>query len=122
MTSCQRWSTKIFRYAFIGCIPPQDHLKGENRYVGSPVKCKECPGLISGRTPYVDNMTPTKVLYVSLVRRPYVHARLKSLDVEAARIQGVVSILTGKDLKGDSTPLPYHITLPFPREASESTV
>jgi len=93
------------------------HLRARGGYVGASVRRKEDPGLVSGRIPYVDDITLPKMLYLALVRSPYAHAQLKSIDVEPAKMEGVVMILTGNDLKLETSPLPYPITLPFLREA-----
>lgn len=45
-------------------------MKEESWYVGAPVKRKEEPGLIGGPSPYVDGITPAKVLYMSLAPSP----------------------------------------------------
>ncbi len=42
------------------------------------------------------------MLHVTLMRSPFAHAKITSIDVSAAREQpGVVAVFTGDDLAGD---------------------
>ncbi|MFN8225072.1 MAG: xanthine dehydrogenase family protein molybdopterin-binding subunit [Gaiellales bacterium] len=72
------------------------------RYIGAPVKRKEDRSLLTGRGTFVDNMSPVGTLAMVLVRSPHAHARVTSLDLEAARrAEGVVAVLTASDLADD---------------------
>ena len=45
--------------------------------------------------------------YVTVVRSPYGHARIKAIDTAKAQgVPGVLSVFTGKDLEGQVNPLP----------------
>jgi aerobic carbon-monoxide dehydrogenase large subunit len=71
-------------------------------YVGAPVKRREDESLLTGRATYVDNMAPTGTVSMVVVRSPYAHARVTSIDLEAARgADGVVAAFAAADLKGD---------------------
>ncbi|HKU96600.1 MAG TPA: xanthine dehydrogenase family protein molybdopterin-binding subunit [Vineibacter sp.] len=53
---------------------------------------------ITGRTVYVDDMQRSGMLHAAVLRSPYAHARLVSVDVTAARaLPGVHGVLTGAD-------------------------
>ncbi len=69
-----------------------------NAILGAPVKRKEDPRLISGKGQYVDDLRLLDMLYVTFVRSPHGHARIKRVNVEKARAaSGVIGVYTGKD-------------------------
>ncbi len=69
------------------------------QYVGSRVKRKEDAALLRGRGTYVDNITLPGMIWMAVVRSPYAHARVKGVDLSAARAaEGVVAAFTGADL------------------------
>ena len=71
-------------------------------YIGSPVKRREDRALLTGRGTYVDNMAPVGTVSMVVVRSPYAHARVKSIDLAAARgAEGVVAAFSAADLSGD---------------------
>ncbi|PJJ56999.1 carbon-monoxide dehydrogenase large subunit [Mumia flava] len=75
--------------------------------IGSPRKRKEDQRLITGRTRYTDNMTLPGMLYLAMVRSPFAHARITSLDVDAAKqSSGVVTVITGADAAENCGTLP----------------
>ncbi len=83
------------------------------RFVGSEVKRLEDPRLIQGQAHYVDDVTLPGLLHAFLVRSPWAHARIASVDVSAAaKAQGVITVLTGKDLEGKVNPKPLAISPP----------
>ncbi len=70
-----------------------------SRYVGAEVRRKEDPRLITGSSMYVDDLRLPGMTYVSLVRSPYPHANIRSIDTAAAKaMPGVVLVLTGDEL------------------------
>ncbi|PYV28792.1 MAG: carbon monoxide dehydrogenase [Acidobacteria bacterium] len=69
--------------------------------LGERIKRKEDPRLIQGRGHYVDDVKLDGALHMAFARSVYAHARVKSVDVAAARaLPGVVAVYTGSDLKG----------------------
>src|SRR6266852_6319549 len=69
--------------------------------VGTPIKRREDPRLITGQATYVDDITLLGMLHMAVLRSPYGHARIKSINTEAARKHpGVVAVYTAEDLKG----------------------
>lgn len=69
------------------------------KYVGQPIKRVEDPRLITGQSRYVDDIRLPGILYMAFARSIHAHARIKALDVEAARsAPGVVLVLTGTDI------------------------
>ncbi|WP_349259091.1 xanthine dehydrogenase family protein molybdopterin-binding subunit [Gaiella sp.] len=71
-------------------------------YVGAPVKRREDEPLLTGRGTFVDNMTPVGTAFMVVVRSPYAHARVKGIDLEAARAaDGVVAAFSASHLQED---------------------
>src|SRR5438874_3578878 len=67
--------------------------------LGHAVRRREDPRLVTGTGHYVDDMQPEGCLHIAFVRSTLAHARIRSLDVEAAAsAPGVVAVLTGADL------------------------
>src|SRR5262245_217166 len=67
--------------------------------VGVAMKRKEDPRFIQGKGHYVDDLTFPAMLYMALVRSPYPHAEIKSIDIgDAMKVPGVTAVITGKDL------------------------
>ena len=76
-------------------------LKG----LGSSRKRVEDARFTQGKGNYVDDIKLPGMLHGDFVRSPYAHARVKSIDVQAAmELDGVVAVLTAKDLE----PLSLH--------------
>ncbi len=71
-------------------------------YVGSPIKRREDDALLRGSGTFVDNLTLPGTLAMVVVRSPYPHARITSVNVDAARaLDGVVAVFSGADLAED---------------------
>ena len=56
-------------------------------FIGTSVKRKEDASLLRGRGTYVDNMILPGMVFMAVVRSPYAHARIKSVNLEAARVR-----------------------------------
>ncbi len=81
--------------------------------LGTPVKRREDPRLITGQATYVDDMKMLGMLHMSVLRSPYGHARINSINTEAARNHpGVVAVYTAEDLKGKVGNIPVAVALP----------
>ena len=53
--------------------------------VGSRIKRREDPRLITGRGTYVDDIQLTRMTYAAILRSPYAHARIRSVNVDKAK-------------------------------------
>jgi len=74
---------------------------GISAMLGSPIKRREDPRLITGQAIYVDDIKIPGMLHMSVLRSPYGHARINSINTDAARKHpGVVAVYTAQDLKG----------------------
>jgi carbon-monoxide dehydrogenase large subunit len=80
----------------------------ETSFIGKPVRRREDRALLTGRGTYVDNMNMAGAVAMTVVRSPYPHARILSIDAAAARAaDGVVAVFTGAELKDDwAAPMP----------------
>ncbi|MBW2402944.1 MAG: carbon-monoxide dehydrogenase large subunit [Deltaproteobacteria bacterium] len=68
--------------------------------MGHPRKRKEDPRFLQGKGNYIDDVKLPGMLYMDIVRSPYAHAKIKSIDASAALdMDGVVAVITGEDLK-----------------------
>jgi aerobic carbon-monoxide dehydrogenase large subunit len=67
--------------------------------VGKSRVRKEDQRLITGRTRWTDNLQLTGMLHLAMVRSPFPHARISSIDTAAAKASpNVVTVLTGADV------------------------
>jgi carbon-monoxide dehydrogenase large subunit len=67
--------------------------------LGHSVKRKEDQRLIQGRGTFVDDVHLPGMVYGQVVRSPYAHARLKSVNIaNAMKLPGVLAVITGDDL------------------------
>ena len=77
------------------------------KFIGSPVRRKEDPRLITGKATYTDDIVLPNMAHVALVRSPEAHARIVSIDSTVAmEMPGVVAVYTGTDLQDALAPLP----------------
>src|SRR6476660_4417959 len=69
--------------------------------MGHSVKRKEDPRFIRGQGEYIEDVNLPGQLWLDIVRSPYAHATIKSIDAsEALKIPGVAAVVTVKDLEG----------------------
>ncbi|MBM2848038.1 MAG: carbon-monoxide dehydrogenase, large subunit [Anaerolineales bacterium] len=67
--------------------------------LGHSMKRKEDPRFIRGKGNYIDDLKLPGMLFLSIVRSPYAHAKIKSINSEKAlKVPGVLAVITGKDL------------------------
>jgi CO/xanthine dehydrogenase Mo-binding subunit len=68
------------------------------RWIGRDVARKEDRSLLSGRTRFVDDVVLPDMWHCAILRSPFPHARIVSLDThEAAALPGVIAVVTGAD-------------------------
>lgn len=78
-----------------------------SRLVGARVKRREDPRLVRGLAHYVDDVRLPDTLHVAILRSPHAHARIRSIRVEeASKAPGVVSVVTGIDIRDSIGPVP----------------
>ena len=92
--------------------PKKANKKGTS-LVGARIKRKEDPRLIQGLAHYVDDIRLPDTLHLAFLRSPYGHAKILSINTDAARRSpGVVDVLTGEDMKGKIGGVPSAGELP----------
>ena len=70
-------------------------------YVGQSMKRFEDPRLVTGNGAFVGDLTLPDMLHAAVLRSQHAHARLRGIDIAAARaVPGVVAVLTGADITG----------------------
>jgi aerobic carbon-monoxide dehydrogenase large subunit len=80
-----------------------------DRYVGSAVLRKEDPELLTGQAKYADDLVMPGMAWMEVVRSPFAHATIGSIDTSRARtMPGVIAVLTAADLESEwAGPLPF---------------
>jgi carbon-monoxide dehydrogenase large subunit len=77
------------------------------KFVGERIKRREDPRLISGLATYVDDVRLPGMLSAVILRSPHAHARINSINIDAARkVPGVVCVLAGAEVNSKIGPLP----------------
>jgi aerobic carbon-monoxide dehydrogenase large subunit len=67
------------------------------RGIGHSVERKEDARFIRGKGTYVDDVSLPGMLHMELLRSPFAHARIRSIDTSAAAaLPGVVAVVTGE--------------------------
>ncbi|MBT3764813.1 MAG: xanthine dehydrogenase family protein molybdopterin-binding subunit, partial [Rhodospirillales bacterium] len=85
---------------------PVSFFDRPNSYVGRSPTRPNAKRHLAGRGNFVDDIKLPRMLHAAMVRSPYAHAEILSIDVsEAKALPGVVSIITGDDLEGVCKPV-----------------
>jgi carbon-monoxide dehydrogenase large subunit len=70
-------------------------------YSGLSVKRFEDHRLLTGQSSFVDDMKLPGLLHASVLRSPYAHANIKSINASAAsNLPGVAAVITADDIEG----------------------
>src|SRR3981189_857360 len=78
-------------------------LPGNMRFgAGQPVKRLEDQRLLTGKGQFIDDKPEDGALWLHVLRSPYAHAKIASIDIKAAsEMPGVEAVYTGADLVAD---------------------
>jgi carbon-monoxide dehydrogenase large subunit len=69
------------------------------QFMGARIRRREDPALISGQGKYVADIRLEGLLHAAILRSPYAHANIRSIDTAAAKaMPGVVAVLTGAEI------------------------
>jgi aerobic carbon-monoxide dehydrogenase large subunit len=80
-------------------VPSASATETVERPLGARMRRKEDPRFITGRGQYTDDVRLAGTLHAAFVRSPHAHARIRSIDLAAARAHpGVVAVYSGTDL------------------------
>ena len=76
--------------------------------IGTRLLRREDPPLLTGESKFTNDLNIPGALHLSVLRSPFAHAKIKSINVSAAlKIAGVVAVYTGKDLQSAwAAPMP----------------
>jgi carbon-monoxide dehydrogenase large subunit len=86
-------------------------------YIGQSVERKEDAKLLTGESRFIDDLTLPGMVWAAVVRSPYAHARITSVDLsKALEAEGVVAAFSGSDLAED-----WKATLPCVWLVTEDT-
>ena len=85
-----------------------------SKLIGSRVKRKEDPRLITGEGKFTDDVILPGMAYMAVLRSPYAHARISSIDTaQAAAHPDVLGVMTGAEINEScSEPFPLFAILP----------
>jgi len=94
--------------------------KATSAHIGQPVRRREDLRLVTGNGSYADDVNLPGQVYAVMVRSPHAHARIRSIDIEAAMAApGVLTVLTGRDLVADGLkPIPHKVWSQHPAEVA----
>lgn len=69
--------------------------------IGTSIARKEDPGLLTGRTPYIADISLPDTAHAAILRSPIAHGRITAIDVaDALAVPGVILAWTGRDTAG----------------------
>ena len=78
--------------------------------IGERIPLRDSIAKVTGTASFLEDIKLPNMLHGKILRSPYGHAKIISIDVEEAKkLPGVVAVLTGKDV-GPPGPL---VALPF---------
>jgi carbon-monoxide dehydrogenase large subunit len=84
-------------------------------YIGKPMPRREDARLLVGKGTYVDDLEIPGVVQAAMVRSPYAHARIRGINVEAARAYpGVLAVITAENAPDLQRPWPARMPSPVP--------
>ncbi len=84
-------------------------MSDQTPWIGRPLRRREDLRFLRGEGRYIDDIVLPRMVYLAVVRSPVAHARLRSIDVTAARrARGVVAAVTARDLAGRLGALPFN--------------
>src|SRR5690242_10312174 len=76
--------------------------------LGTPVKRVEDPKFITGKGRYLDDVKLPGMTHLAILRSPYAHAKIRSIDTSAAKAApGVVGVIVGADIPWNPLPMAW---------------
>lgn len=81
-----------------------------NKFIGKSIKRVEDKRFITGHGRYTDDIVLPGMTYAYILRSPYAHANIKSIDItEAAAMKGVMTIMTGDEVGHYGVPCGWQV-------------
>ena len=86
--------------------PPRTASPERPTLLGTGVPRKEDPALLTGAGRFIDDLSPfPNTHHAAILRSPYPHARIVAIDTsEALAMDGVLAVVTGRDVAAMSKP------------------
>lgn len=76
--------------------------------LGAPVRRVEDPKFITGKGRYLDDIQLPGMTHLAILRSPYAHANIRSVDTSAAKaMPGVLAVFTGGDIPYNPLPMAW---------------
>ena len=76
--------------------------------IGQSIKRTEDPRFITGKGRYLDDIDLGSMTYIAILRSPYAHANIRSVDTSAAAaMPGVIATFVGADIPYNPLPLAW---------------
>ena len=85
-----------------------DVLDAPTSPLGQPIKRTEDPRFITGKGRYLDDIKLQSMTHMAILRSPYAHANIRSIDTSAAKaMPGVHAVFTGADIPYNPLPMAW---------------
>ncbi len=85
-----------------------DVLDAPTSPLGKPIKRTEDPRFITGKGRYLDDIKLTGMVHMAILRSPYAHANIRSIDTSAAAaMPGVLAVIVGADIPYNPLPMAW---------------
>src|SRR5262245_23431065 len=79
------------------------------RFIGAGIPGKTNRILVAGKGVYVADIELPDMLHMAVVRSPYAHARIRTIDTNGAHgLPGVVATVVGEEIRQHTNPIPTH--------------
>ncbi len=90
----------------------------QHTWIGKDIKRREDPALLMGTAIYTNDVNLPGMLHAAVLRSPYAHARIVSIDTSAAKqLPGVYAVLTGREATEVIGPVPAFCAEPVVEHA-----
>jgi CO/xanthine dehydrogenase Mo-binding subunit len=90
----------------------------QHTWIGKGIKRREDPALLTGEATYTNDIELPAMLHAAVLRSPYAHARIASIDTSAAKkLPGVYAVLTGREAAEIIDPVPAFCAEPVVERA-----
>ena len=85
-----------------------DVLDAPTTPLGQPIKRTEDPRFITGKGRYLDDIKLQSMTHMAILRSPYAHANIRSIDTSPAKsMPGVIAVFTGADIPYNPLPMAW---------------
>jgi aerobic carbon-monoxide dehydrogenase large subunit len=82
----------------------------DQSYIGASIRRREDHRLLTGRATFTDDIKLPQMLHAALLRSPYAHARITSIDAAKAQaMPGVVAVFTSQDIAPFAKSIPLRM-------------